>query len=150
MNDPKNNMISKYLDKKLKKFITTALLTFLSNIVCFSQRRPSKRSFEVIGLPDTDNIAGSLTIAIPLLIFGFLIAYIFMWSKKDKDKIDNVSTNIGCFGIIIMGVGAFFLLPLLAWFEFIFSSLLSIGIAIVVVVAIIFIIYSIFTSKKND
>jgi len=122
----------------------------VTSIVCYAQRRPSKRSFEVIGLPDGDKIADSLKIAIPLLIVGFLIAYIFMWSKKDKDKIDNVSTNIGCFGIIVMAVGAFFLLPLFAWFEFIFSSIMSIVIAIIVVGVIFFIIYSIFTNKKSN
>jgi hypothetical protein len=31
-----------------------------------------------------------------------------MWRKKDTSKTDNASTNIGCFGIIIMAVGAFF------------------------------------------
>jgi len=122
----------------------------LINIVCFAQRRPTERSFEVIGLPDGDEIGNSLKIAIPLIIIGLLIAYIFMWSKTGTDKENNTYSYIGCLGIIIVAVGAFFLLPLLAWVEYIFTTILSIGIAIVVAGIIIYIIYSLLTGKKNE
>lgn len=118
------------------------LILLLSTTALSAQRRYSERSYEVIGLPDGDEIGDSLIIAIPLLLIGFLIAYAFMWSKKDTDKVSDTSTNIGCFGIIIMAVGAFFLLPLLAWVEFIFVSIWSIGIAIIVVGVILYLIYS--------
>ena len=134
-------------NKKNNNVEKTALiaLTVLMNTVCFAQRR-IERSFEVLGLPDGDEITSSLKIAIPLIIVGLLIAYIFMWSRKEDT--DNPSTYIGCLGIVIVVVGLFFLLPLLAWVEYIFTSILSIGIAIVVVVVIIYIIYSVLTSKK--
>lgn len=74
----------------MKKLFTTAL-TMLSSIICFAQRGGTERSYEVIGLADGDEIAESLKIAIPLLIVGFLIAYIFMWSKKDTSKTDDAS-----------------------------------------------------------
>ncbi|WP_130736934.1 hypothetical protein [Flavobacterium sp. J27] len=130
----------------MKKLFTT-VLTMLTSIICFAQRGGTERSYEAIGLADGDEIAESLKIAIPLLIVGFLIAYIFMWSKKDTSKTDDASTNIGCFGIIIMAVGAFFLLPLLAWVEYIFVNIMTIGFAIVVVGVIIYFIYSALTKK---
>ena len=130
----------------MKKVFTTAL-NMLTSIICFAQRGGTERSYEVIGLADGDEIAESLKIAIPFLIVGFLIAYIFIWSKKDTSKTDGASTNIGCLGIIIMAVGAFFLLPLLAWVEYIFVNIMTIGFAIVVVGVIIYFIYSALTKK---
>lgn len=130
----------------MKKIFTTALAIQIS-IISLAQRGGTERSYEVIGLADGDEIVESLKIAIPLLIVGFLIAYIFMWSKKDTSKSDNASINIGCFGITIMGVGAIFLLPLLVWVEFIFVNIITIGIAIFVVGVIIYFIYSAFTKK---
>jgi len=124
------------------KILTLILLLFTTGL--YAQRRYSERSYEVTGLPNGDEIGDSLIIAIPLLLVGFLIAYAFTWSKKDIDKASNTSTSIGCFGMIIMAVGAFFLLPLLTWLEFIFISIWSIGIAIIVVGIIIYLIYSAF------
>ena len=43
------------------------------------------------------------------------------------------STYLGCLGTILMIIGGIFLLPLLAWVEYIFQSALSIGIVIAVV-----------------
>jgi hypothetical protein len=130
----------------MKKII---LVTFsiLSSIFSFGQRGGSARSYEIIGLAKGDEIADSLKIAIPLLIVGFLIAYIFMWSKNAQSKENNSSTNIGCLGLVIMAIGAFFLMPLLAWFEFIFVNIMTIGFAIVVVGVIIYFIYSALTKK---
>ncbi|HPL05554.1 MAG TPA: hypothetical protein PLG05_10305 [Bacteroidales bacterium] len=130
----------------MKKIFTIAL-SLLSSIICFAQRGGTERSYEIIGLADGDEIGESLKIAIPLLIVGFLIAYIFMWSKKDTSKTSNASANIGCLGIIIMAIGAFFLLPLLAWVEYIFVNIMTIGFAIVVVGVIIYFIYSALTRK---
>lgn len=130
----------------MKKILTTTL-TMLTSIICLAQHVGTKRSYEVIGLADGDKIAESLKIAIPLLIVGFLIAYIFMWSKKDTSKTDGASTNIGCFGMIIMAVGAFFLLPLLSWAEYIFVNIMTIGFAIFIVGIIIYFIYTALTKN---
>jgi hypothetical protein len=110
----------------------------------FAQRYPTKRSYEIIGLPDGSEIGDALKIAIPLLIIGFLITYIFMWRKKAQEEKENNSQYIGCLGVILMAVGAFFLIPLLAWVEAIFVSALGIVIALVVVAVIIGLIYSFF------
>ena len=128
----------------MKNKLLTLILLLFTTALSAQRRYPEKRSYEVIGLPDGDEIGESLMIAIPLLLIGFLIAYAFMWSKKDTDKVSDTSSNIGCFGIVIMAVGAFFLLPLLAWVEFIFVNIMSIGLAIVVVGVILYFIYSAF------
>jgi predicted membrane channel-forming protein YqfA (hemolysin III family) len=126
-------------------FLTT--FTNLISVVCFSQRGVTERSYETVGLLNGDQILDSLKIAIPLIVVGFLIANNFVWSKKDTDKIDETSTKIGCFGIIIMAGGVFFLLPLLSWVEFIFVNLMYLGIAIFVVGFILYTIISTITKK---
>lgn len=127
----------------MKNKILTLILFFFCTLI-HAQRRYSERSYEVTGLPDGDEVGESLLIAIPLLLVGFLIAYGFMWSKKEPNKASDTSTNIGCFGVIIMAIGVFFLFPLLTWVEYIFVSIYSIGIVIVVVGVILYLIYSAF------
>lgn len=126
----------------MKKLFAT-MISILINIICFAQRGEIERTYEVIGLPNSKVITKSLKVAIPLLVIGFLIAYIFMWRKKDISKVDNTSTNIGCFGVIIMAIGIVYLLPLLAWVEYIFVSMMTIGF----IVALIYAIYSAFRKK---
>jgi hypothetical protein len=123
-----------------KIFSTCAFLCLALN--SFAQRGYSVRSYEAFGLPDGDEVGESLKVAIPLLLIGFLIAYIFMWSKKDTSKVSDASTNVGCFGVIIMAVGILFLFPLLTWIEYIFVNIMTLGFAIVIVGVIIFAIYS--------
>lgn len=130
----------------MKKFLSLSILTLI-HFITAAKRSPSKRSYEVIGLPEGDEISSSLETAIPLLIIGFLISYFFMWSKRAQKRKNDKTTNIGCLGIIIMGVGVFFLFPLLAWVEFIFVNILSIGFAIFVIMIIIYFIYKLFVKK---
>lgn len=96
-------------------------------------QRYTERGYEVIGLADGEEITESLAIGIPLLLVGFLIAYIFMWSKSEEEKREGKGSTIGCIGVIIMGIGFIFLLPLLAWIEAIGMILFS---AIVVIILI--------------
>jgi predicted membrane channel-forming protein YqfA (hemolysin III family) len=131
----------------MKKALITAVLTALTSIICFAQRGGTRRGYEEVGLANKDEVIESLTIAVPLLVVGFLIAYIFMWSKKNPSKISNTSANIGYFGIIMMVVGLFFLVPLLSWFEFIFVNIMTFGVAMFVVGIIVYLIYSAFTKK---
>lgn len=88
------------------------------------------RFFEDIGLPDGDEISESLAIALLLILIGFVITYIFTRSEKSK----NEGSNWGCLGIIILLIGVFFLLPLLAWVEVIFSSILSLGLCLIIII----------------
>jgi heme/copper-type cytochrome/quinol oxidase subunit 2 len=57
---------------------------------------------------------------------------------------------IGCHGLAIMAIGAFFLMLIIAWLEFIFVNIISIGITFVVVGFIIYFIYSALTKKQKD
>ena len=129
----------------MKKVLTTILATILVNVL-LAQRSTGPRSFEAIGLPDGNDITESLMIAIPLLVVGFLLAYGFIWSKDDE-QVSETSENIGCFGIILMGVGGFCLFPLLTWLEFIFVSIYSIGTALLVIAVIGYAIYSLFKKE---
>lgn len=127
------------------KKILLITLALLSNIICFAQRGGTERIYEVIGLSDGDNIVNALKIGIPTLILGYL--FIFLASKISKNKSDEGLPVIGCLGIIIIFVGIFFLLPLLSWVEYIFSSIISIGFALIVVAGIVYFIYSSFTKN---
>jgi hypothetical protein len=122
-------------------------VTVLLNFMCFAQRGVTKRSFEVIGLPKGEEVFESLIIAVPLILIGVLIMYLFSWRKKSDSKESNKSENIGCFGGIILAVGAFFLLPLFAWVEYFFVNILAIGFAIFIIVVIIYLIYSALKKK---
>lgn len=121
------------MKRKINIFIF--LLAYCVN--SYSQRYSSERTYDIIGLPDGDEIMDALKIGIPLLIAGFIIAYIFMWSKSNEEKQKEEGTTMGCIGVIIvMGIGFLALLPLWAWVEAIATTLVS----IVFVVGIIFII----------
>lgn len=115
----------------LKKICTLLLLTGVP--VLGIAQRYTERSYEVIGLADGDEIADALMVGLPLLLVGFLIAYIFMWRKSDEEKQKGEGSTMGCIGIIIMGAGFLCLIPLLAWIE-------AIGVTIVFVVFVIAII----------
>lgn len=127
------------------KRVSFTFITLLSTIVCYSQRVHTERSYEVIGLPDGDEVGDSLKIAIPLLAIGLLIAFFYFSGRNESEKKDESSFNFGCVGIILIGIGVIFLLPLLAWVEYIFVNIMNIGIFIAVVVFIIFLIYSFFS-----
>jgi len=132
----------------LRSKIVIAFIAFLNSNIILSQRRYSEKGYEIVGLPDGDKIADSLIIGLPILLVGFLIAYFSMWSKEAQSKKEkNTSSNIGCIGVIIMIIGLFFLLPILLWLEFIFSSIYALGIGLFVVIFIIYGIYQLLNKK---
>lgn len=124
------------------KKVTFTISFILTNIILLASDRYRPRIFEDIGLPDGDEISESLAIALPLILFGFVITYISTRSEKSK----NQGSNWGCLGIIILLIGGFFLLPLLAWVEVIFSSILSLGLCLIIIGIIVGLIYN---SLKN-
>ena len=77
-----------------------------------------------------------MLIAIPLILIGFLIL------KSSNEK-------LGCLGSIMLIGGIICLLPLLAWIASIASSLLSIGVILMVVLAVICLIYNLINKKKE-
>lgn len=131
-----------------KGFETIAIL--LTPIVCFGQRGErggSERGYEVIGLPAADEIIESLQMAIPALIIGLIISYIFMWSEKGQSRTDNLSRYISYIGMILMVFGLICLLPLWAWIEYFYVNILILGTILTVIMGIIYGIYSLFTKK---
>ncbi len=116
------------------------------------QGRYSKKGYEIAGLPNADEIGESLIIAIPLILIGFLICYFVWWNKKTdpKDSGAEAATGakgvIGCLGFLILLIGLFFLLPILAWAELIGTVAIRLGIALVVMAVII---YSLYTWSKK-
>lgn len=122
--------------------ITILLCTLVQ---AYAQRYDNTRTYDIVGLPDGDKIMDALKIAIPLIVVGFLIAYIFMWGKSDEDKQKGEGTSMGCIGVIIMGFGIFCLLPLWAWVEAVFVSLISIA----TILAIVYVIWSWISGKMH-
>lgn len=110
----------------MKRNVSVAVL-LCTFIQAYAQRYDNTRTYDIIGLPDGDEIMDALKIAIPLIVVGFLIAYIFMWGKSDEDKQKGEGSSMGCIGVIIMGIGFFCLLPLLAWVEAIAVSFVTIA-----------------------
>lgn len=115
----------------LKKICTLLLLIGVPTLGI--AQRYTERSYEIIGLADGDEIADALMVGLPLLLVGFLIAYIFMWGKSDEEKQKGEGSTMGCIGTILMGAGFLCLIPLLAWIE-------AIGVTVVFVVFVIVII----------
>ncbi|MCK0114660.1 hypothetical protein [Gelidibacter sp. F63206] len=122
------------------------ILSFFSS---FSQSRSSKRTFEFFDISDGNGILDSLITGGPIFLVGFLIAYSVWWSKTDKEKRDltNSQNNWGCFGVILIFIGLFFLLPLIALLEFLFVSIWSIIWGIIIIGAIIIGINSLINKK---
>jgi len=125
----------------MKSFLSEIVL-FLLPSICMAKQYGGPHLYD-FGLPSGDEVSSSLMKSIPLLILGFIIAYFSMWSKKDGEK----RSNFGCVGIIIMGIGGIFLLPLLAYVELIVNSLIGIVLMVVIIGAIGYGIYSLFKSK---
>lgn len=101
------------------------------------------RSYEVTGLPKSNTVADSLMIGVPLLIIGFVLAWLFMWKDANNGKPKEGFPVIGIIGLLIMGLGFVFLLPLLVWIEAIGGILISIAILI----GIILFVCSLFKRK---
>jgi hypothetical protein len=112
-------------------------------MLCLAKRYGNPHLYE-LGLPSGEEVGTSLLKAIPLLVIGFIIAYACMWSKKDGEK----TSSFGCVGVVIMAIGGIFLLPLLAYVELIFQSILGIVFLIGIVIAVCYGIYSLFKSNK--
>lgn len=100
----------------MKKYYLLLFSVLLSSY-CTAQRYDSGRLYE-FGLADSKELSHSLLIAIPCLIVGFIICWITMWGRPQEQKSpDDKLSYIGCGGCLIMAIGGFFLLPLLAYVE---------------------------------
>lgn len=105
---------------------------------CKAQHYDSSRLYDW-GLPDSKELSDSLSIAIPCLIVGFIICWVTMWGKSHKENDSNEEVSyIGCGGCLIMVVGGFFLMPLLAYVELAGMALFYLVLIISIILGIIF------------
>jgi len=129
----------------MKKIYFLSISGLLYSLDVLAQRRGGSRSYEITGLADGDSVAQSIMIGVPIILIGFLIAYFTMWNKKSQEK--EETSSVGCFGVIIMAIGFFIMLPLLGWIEFIFASITSTVIFFIIIGILIFGISQLF--KKS-
>lgn len=130
------------------KLLSQKVLIVISNFFvvsdCVAQRYRSERSYDIVGLADSDEILEALQLGIPLIIVGFLIAYFSMWRKTEKEKASESGSTIGCIGTIIIGIGFLVLIPLWTWIEVIGITLVNVVLCISIILAILYYIYEVF------
>ena len=69
-----------------------------------------------------------------------------MWNDDKKER-SKAEQNTGCVGCLIMLIGGAFLIPLLAWVEALFSSVLGVVVVIGIIVLITTGIWNFFNKK---
>lgn len=130
--------------KYMNKSIFSTILMLLCVIPATAQRYTEERLYDVVGLADGDEIVDALAVGIPVILIGFLIAYFFMW--RNPGNTSDFDGKIGCFGIILMGIVFFLLLPLWAWVEAIGILIVEILFGLAIVIGIIAFIFGKFKS----
>lgn len=107
-------------------------------IYCNAQRYDSKRLYDW-GLPDSKELTDSLSVAIPCLIIGFIICWITMWRKPHTENGSTEKVSyIGCGGCLIMAVGGFFLMPLLAYVELAGMALFYVFLIVAIILGVFY------------
>ncbi|MDY6438884.1 MAG: hypothetical protein SPK85_07205 [Prevotella sp.] len=118
------------------KRIVVTLYVYLLSCYCLAQRYDDSRLYD-FGLADSKELSHSLSIAIPCLVLGFIICWVTMWGRPQaQSNPDDKLSYLGCGGCLIMAIGGFFLLPLLAYVELAVQVLVSIAFIIVCIYAI--------------
>ncbi|MBQ6228450.1 MAG: hypothetical protein IJK08_07815 [Prevotella sp.] len=126
----------------MKRFCSLIIFLIISNIIlAYGEGR-----LYDFGLPKGEEVGNSLIIAIPLLIIGFIICWFTMWNDDKKER-SKAEQNTGCVGCLIMLIGGAFLIPLLAWVEALFSSVLGVVVVIGIIVLITTGIWNFFNKK---
>jgi hypothetical protein len=123
------------------RYLFTLYFCF-SNLNLFAQRSYER---DKSPLASGDTVLKSVGYAFCIFIVAYLIVK-FSNNLKENGKETKLSTNVGCFGIILGFIGFICLYPLLHWVEFIGLSIFSIGILCIIVVVVILGIYSIIKS----
>lgn len=127
----------------LSKGILTIFFIFFSVLECIAQRYYLGRSYEIVGLADEYEVLEALQLGIPLIFVGFIIAYFTMWRKRKEENKNKKVGNVGCLGVLLMGIGFFVLIPLWTWVEAAVGYLFSIIFVLAIVSVIVIIIFRI-------
>lgn len=119
----------------MKRFLFLIVL-YVFHVYCMAQRYDGTRLYD-FGLADSKELSHTLSIAIPCLLIGFVICWFTMWRKPQAQSgSDDKTSYVGCGGCLIMAVGFFFLLPLLAYVELAVQSIFGVAFIIIVVLGI--------------
>lgn len=105
------------------------LLHSIISIIPLYAYEPRGRMYDYhdIGLPQGNEVITGLIVAFIVIPLGFWILNAY------KDV-----SSIGCFGMILIGVGIVALLPILAWLCSISGLVISIGFIVILVIALIY------------
>ena len=112
--------------------------------LAIAQRYDDTRTYDIIGLPDGDEVIECLTMGIPVLLAGLILLFLLSkFSDKNKDENNNSGWWCGCLSVILIGISIFIMLPLFSWIEAIVVSIVS----IVCILGIIVLIFGWLTGK---
>ena len=122
----------------MKRLLFTSVC-LTSSMLCTAQRYYDTRTYDIIGLPDGEEISDCLGKGIPFLLIGLVIFFICIQRSKQamKENKEDKGSWWGCLSLILIGIGVIIMLPLLAWIEAITVSLIS----IVTIVGVIYLIW---------
>lgn len=106
-------------------------LLLISSIIythCIAQRYDGKRTYDIIGLANGNEIGECLIKGIPFLLIGLiLLCYNIKRSQiAMKENKEEKGSWSGCLSLILIGIAVLIMLPLLAWIEAVFVSIISI------------------------
>ena len=116
----------------------------IANIEAFAQVH-TERTYEIIGLQNGDKILEALKTGIPIIFVGIVVMYLSTLGNKNSQN--TIGNSFGCIGILIVVLGAFFLLPLLAWIEYAIVNFIVLAIILIIICIIIYWLYNSITKK---
>ena len=104
-------------------------LLLISSIIythCIAQRYDGKRTYDIIGLANENEIGECLIKGIPFLLIGLiLLCYNIKCSQiAMKENKEEKGSWSGCLSLILIGIAVLIMLPLLAWIEAVFVSII--------------------------
>lgn len=96
------------------------------NITCHAQRYDRTRTYDVIGLPNGEEVWDCICKAFPFILLGLTIIGLQLYGQKHTaENSEDKGSWWGCLGFVLIGVGVIMMLPLLAWVEAFFVSVVS-------------------------
>ena len=111
----------------MKRLLFTSAC-LISSMLCVAQRYNDTRTYDIIGLPDGEEISDCLGKGMPFLLIGLVIFFVCIRRSKQamKENKEDKGSWWGCLGLILIGIGVIIMLPLLAWIEAVIVFLISI------------------------
>ena len=93
---------------------------------CHAQRYDRTRTYDVIGLPNGEEVWDCICKAFPFILLGLTIIGLQLYGQKHTaENSEDKGSWWGCLVFVLIGVGVIMMLPLLAWVEAFFVSVVS-------------------------